>query len=100
MVKARSLSLTLSRLAGAFWLLAAAGFVLAAPALILAGIVGVIALVAIAHLPDTGVFSLETAALVARPCGQLAASIPDLTLTARSRPLTPGHRPPRALLAA
>ncbi|BBO21327.1 MAG: hypothetical protein HKUEN07_04080 [Rhodocyclaceae bacterium] len=96
----RGLALALSRAAAAAWLLAVAGLVLAAPALILAGIVGAIALVAIAHLPDTGVFSVETAALVARPCGQLAASIPDLTLAARSRPLAPGHRPPRLNLAA
>ncbi len=100
MVKARSLSLTLSRLAGAFWLLAVAGLVLATPTLIFAGVVGVIALVTLAHLPGIGAFDLETAALAVRPGSQLAASIPDLTPTAPSRPLAPGHRPPRALLAA
>ncbi|BBO21325.1 MAG: hypothetical protein HKUEN07_04100 [Rhodocyclaceae bacterium] len=100
MVKARSLSLTLSRLAGVFWLLAVAGFVLAAPALILAGIVGAIALVTIAFMPRVGVFTLETAALASRPGDQLAASFPALSTVAPSRPLAPGHRPPRALLAA
>lgn len=100
MVKARSLSLTLSRLAGAFWLLAVAGLVLATPALLLAGIVGAIAFITLAHLPGVGAFALETAALASRPGNQLAASFPSLSTTAPSRPLAPGHRPPRLFLAA
>ncbi len=100
MVKERSLSLALSRLAGAFWLLAVAGLVLATPALLLAGIVGAIALVAIVFMPHAGVFTLETAALASRPGDQLASSIPTLTSHALSRPLAPGHRPPRLVLAA
>jgi len=100
MVKERSLSLALSHLAGVFWLLAVAGLVLATPALILAGVVGVIALVTIIFMPRVGVFTLETAALASRPGDQLAASFPALSAAAPSRPLAPGHRPPRALLAA
>ena len=100
MAKARSLSLALSRLAGAFWLLAVAGLVLAIPALLLAGIVGAVALVAIVFMPQGGVFTLETAALASRPGDQLTTSFPALITVAPSRPLAPGHRPPRALLAA
>lgn len=100
MVKERILALTLSRLAWVFWLLAVAGLVLATPALLLAGIVGVIALVAIAHMPGVGAFDLETAALASRPGDQLAALFPDLSTVAPSRPLAPGHRPPRPNLAA
>jgi hypothetical protein len=100
MVKERSLSLALSRLAGAFWLLAVAGLVLAIPALLLAGIVGAVALVAIVFMPRVGVFTLETAALASRPGDHLAASFPAFSAAAPSRPFAPGHRPPRALLAA
>lgn len=100
MIVERSLSLTLSRLAGAFWLLAVAGLVLATPALLLAGIVGVIAVITIVFMPRAGVFTLETAALASRPGDQLASSIPTLTSHALSRPLAPGHRPPRLVLAA
>ncbi|GAB1414523.1 MAG: hypothetical protein AMXMBFR31_23520 [Candidatus Desulfobacillus denitrificans] len=100
MVKERSLSLALSRLAGTFWLLAVVGLVLATPALLLAGIVGAIALVAIVFMPHAGVFTLETAALASRPGDQLVALIPALSTTTPSRPLSPGHRPPRLVLAA
>lgn len=96
----RSLALTLSHATTAAWLLAAVGLLLTAPALILAGVVGVIALVAIVFMPGVGAFALETAALAARPDGQLAASFPAFSAAAPSRPFAPGHRPPRALLAA
>lgn len=100
MVKERSLSLALSRLAGAFWLLAVVGLVLATPTLLLAGIVGAFALVAIVFMPRGGTFTLESTALAARPGDQLVASIPALTSNALARPLAPGHRPPRLFLAA
>lgn len=99
-VERRSLSLALSCLAGAFWLLAVAGLVLTTPALLLAGIVGVIAIITIVFMPRAGMFTLETAALASQPGNQLASSIPALTSHALSRPLAPGHRPPRLVLAA
>lgn len=98
-VKRRSLSLALSRLSWVFWLLAVVGLVLTTPALLLAGIMGVAALITLAHLPGVGAFALETAAMASRPSDQLAASFPALSTVAPSRPLAPGHRPPRALLA-
>lgn len=99
-VERRSLSLALSCLAGAFWLLAVAGLVLATPALLLAGIVGVIATIAIVFMPRVGVFTIETTALASRPGDQLVALIPALSTTTPSRSLSPGHRPPRLVLAA
>lgn len=100
MEKERSLSLALSRLAGAFWLLAVVGLVFSSPGLLIAGVACVLALIALAFMPRVGMFDIETAAMTTRPERQLVGSLSAYCFDFASVSIGPSGPPPRYLLAA